>query len=55
MLRSILAVLLVLSLTSATAQEQKKPYFIRISIGDKVNVAMSPYDLGKARITFRHA
>jgi translation initiation factor IF-1 len=29
--------------------------FIRISVGDKVNVAMSPYDLGKARITFRHA
>jgi translation initiation factor IF-1 len=29
--------------------------FIRISVGDKVNVQMSPYDLGKARITFRHA
>ena len=29
--------------------------FIRISVGDKVNVAMSPYDLGKARITFRHS
>ena len=29
--------------------------FIRISVGDKVNVEMSPYDLGKARITFRHA
>jgi translation initiation factor IF-1 len=29
--------------------------FIRISVGDKVNVAMSPYDLGKARITFRQA
>ena len=28
--------------------------FIRISVGDKVNVEMSPYDLGKARITFRH-
>jgi translation initiation factor IF-1 len=28
--------------------------FIRISVGDKVNVQMSPYDLGKARITFRH-
>ena len=27
--------------------------FIRISVGDKVNVQMSPYDLGKARITFR--
>lgn len=29
--------------------------FIRISIGDKVNVEMSPYDLGKARITFRQS
>lgn len=30
-------------------------HFIRISVGDKVNVAMSPYDLGKARIVFRQA
>ena len=29
--------------------------FIRISVGDRVNVQMSPYDCGKARITFRHA
>jgi translation initiation factor IF-1 len=29
--------------------------FIRISVGDRVNVQMSPYDLGKARITFRHS
>ena len=29
--------------------------FIRISVGDKVNIEMSPYDLGKARITFRHS
>ena len=28
--------------------------FIRISVGDRVNVEMSAYDLGKARITFRH-
>jgi translation initiation factor IF-1 len=28
--------------------------FIRISVGDKVNVEMSPYDLNKARITYRH-
>ena len=32
-----------------------RKHFIRISVGDKVNVEMSPYDLGKARITFRHA
>jgi translation initiation factor IF-1 len=29
--------------------------FIRISVGDKVNVEMSPYDLNKARIIFRNA
>jgi len=29
--------------------------FIRISVGDKVNVQMSLYDLHKARITYRHA
>ena len=27
--------------------------FIRISVGDKVSIEMSPSDLGKARITFR--
>ena len=27
--------------------------FIRISVGDRVKVQMSPYDLGKARIIFR--
>jgi translation initiation factor IF-1 len=32
-----------------------RKHFIRISVGDKVNVAMSPYDLGKARIVFRQA
>lgn len=29
--------------------------FIRISVGDKVKVEMSPYDLGKARIIYRDA
>lgn len=28
--------------------------FIRISVGDKVDLEMSPYDLNKARITYRH-
>jgi len=28
--------------------------FIRICVGDRVEVEMSPYDLSKARITFRH-
>tara|TARA_B100000686_G_scaffold207707_1_gene214632 strand:+ start:693 stop:944 length:252 start_codon:yes stop_codon:yes gene_type:complete len=27
--------------------------WIRISVGDKVSVQMSPYDLSKARIVFR--
>jgi translation initiation factor IF-1 len=27
--------------------------FIRISVGDKVTVEMSPYDLNQARISFR--
>jgi translation initiation factor IF-1 len=29
--------------------------FIRISVGDQVNVEMSQYDLNKARITYRQA
>jgi translation initiation factor IF-1 len=27
---------------------------IRVLVGDKVNVEMTPYDLSKGRITFRH-
>lgn len=29
-------------------------YRIRVVLGDKVTVAVSPYDLTKGRITFRH-
>ena len=29
--------------------------FIRISVGDNGNMEMSPYDLNKARITYRHS
>ncbi len=29
-------------------------HFIRIAVGDKVDVEMSPYDLSKARIRYRH-
>lgn len=29
-------------------------HFIRILPGDKVTVQVSPYDLGRGRITFRH-
>jgi translation initiation factor IF-1 len=31
-----------------------RKYFIRIAAGDRVTVAVSPYDLTKGRITFRH-
>ncbi len=31
-----------------------RKYRIRISAGDRVKVEMSPYDLTKARINFRH-
>ena len=31
-----------------------RKFFIKIAIGDKVTVEISPYDLGKGRITFRH-
>ena len=31
-----------------------RKHFIRITSGDKVTVEISPYDLTKGRITFRH-
>lgn len=31
-----------------------RKFFIRILPGDKVTVELSPYDLDKGRITFRH-
>ncbi len=31
-----------------------KKFFIRIMPGDSVTVALSPYDLSRGRITFRH-
>ena len=31
-----------------------RKHYIRVLCGDKVTVEMSPYDLSKARITFRH-
>ncbi|MEM6822566.1 MAG: translation initiation factor IF-1 [Verrucomicrobiota bacterium] len=30
-----------------------RKHFIRLSIGDRVKMDMSPYDLSKARITYR--
>lgn len=29
-------------------------YFIRILVGDKVDVELSPYDLDRGRIVYRH-
>ena len=31
-----------------------RKYYIRVLLGDKVKVEMSPYDLTKGRITYRH-
>ncbi len=31
-----------------------RKFFIKILPGDRVTVVLSPYDLGKGRITFRH-
>jgi len=31
-----------------------KKFFIKIMPGDSVTVALSPYDLNRGRITFRH-
>jgi translation initiation factor IF-1 len=30
-----------------------RKHFVRLTVGDKVRIEMSPYDLTKARITFR--
>ena len=32
-----------------------RKYYIRILLGDRVSVEMSPYDLTRGRITFRHS
>ena len=30
-----------------------RKHFVRLTVGDRVRMEMSPYDLTKARITFR--
>jgi translation initiation factor IF-1 len=40
-------------LVAYTAGKMRK-HHIRILAGDKVSLELSPYDLGKGRITFRH-
>lgn len=41
------------NLIAYTAGKMRK-HHIRILAGDKVSLELSPYDLSKARITFRH-
>ncbi len=41
------------TLIAYTAGKMRK-HHIRILAGDKVSLELSPYDLGKGRITFRH-
>ena len=38
----------------ATISGKMRKHYIRILPGDKVTVELSPYDLTKARITYRH-
>ena len=40
-------------LVAYTSGKMRK-HFIRILLGDKVSLELSPYDLTKGRITFRH-
>lgn len=41
-------------LITAHISGKMRMYYIKILPGDKVKVAMSPYDLTKGRITFRY-
>ncbi len=41
------------SITAYPAGKMRR-FFIKILPGDKVTVALSPYDLTQGRITFRH-
>lgn len=38
----------------ATTAGKMRKFRIRILAGDRVTVEVSPYDLGRGRITFRH-
>ncbi len=31
-----------------------RKYYIRVLLGDRVTIEMSPYDLSRGRITYRH-
>jgi translation initiation factor IF-1 len=41
-------------LVTAYPAGKMRRFFIKILPGDKVTVALSPYDLRRGRITFRH-
>ena len=41
------------SVLATTAAKMRK-FRIRVLAGDRVTVEVSPYDLGRGRITFRH-
>jgi translation initiation factor IF-1 len=34
--------------------EEMRKYYIRVLLGDRVKVEMSPYDLTRGRITYRY-
>jgi translation initiation factor IF-1 len=38
----------------ATTAGKMRKFRIRVLVGDRVTVAVSPYDLSRGRITFRH-
>ena len=38
----------------AQKKEKMRKFRIRVMVGDKVDIEMTPYDLTKGRITFRH-
>lgn len=38
----------------ATLAGKMRKFYIRVVIGDRVTVQMSPYDLERGRITYRH-
>ena len=40
-------------LVLATISGKMRKKFVRLTVGDRVKMQMSPYDLGKARITWR--
>ena len=42
------------AIIDATLSGKMRKYNIRIVLGDQVDVEISPYDLTKGRITYRH-